>query len=218
MGNARFSLPLQREARAQGEDHQAVRWLLSDGIQEALCAAAEGCLQTSLPAERALATAKHGEQSRLCHLATRSRDLIHRAVLRKRDRAVAQLEAAERALRASKKTRIEHIAFQAYSGPTGAWLPAASRYSVEPEAPGTKAAAAPGTQAAAAPDSAAPAAPENTAAATPGKTAPPSRTAFAAFVRQHGARFRRTLAEERKKAEEAVRRSLHLVPSHMVGV
>ena len=120
MGNARFSLPLQREARAQGEDHEAVRWLLSAGIQEALCAAAEGCLQTSLPAERAIATAKHGEQSRLCHLATRSRDLIHRAVLRKRDRAVAQLEAAERALRASKKTRIEHIAFQAYSGPTGA--------------------------------------------------------------------------------------------------
>ena len=65
MGNARFSLPLQREARAQGEDQEAVRWLLSDGIQEALCAAAEGCLQTSLPEERAVATAKHGEQSRL---------------------------------------------------------------------------------------------------------------------------------------------------------
>ena len=94
MGNARFGLPLQREAKAQGEDHLAVRWIQSDGVQEALRAAAEACLQTSLPAERGLATAKHGEQARLTHLGTRSRDLIHRAWLRKRARAVAQLEAA----------------------------------------------------------------------------------------------------------------------------
>ena len=128
-------MELQKLAQLQGADSLAQRWLESDGVQEALTAAAEGCFQTSLPAERALACAKKEERPRLSHLATASRNLIHRAVLRKRERAVAALDEAERNHEASRKRRIEHVALKDYLGDTGNFLPSAQRFVSAPAAP-----------------------------------------------------------------------------------
>jgi len=105
-----FSAELQAMALSKGEEAQSLGWLQSAGVQSVLYELAHTCFATSLPVEREFATVKLEERSKLSHVGTVSRNMIHRRVLKKRDLAAARLEAAHAQLRSTKKRRVETLA------------------------------------------------------------------------------------------------------------
>ena len=97
-----FSLQLQRDALARGGESEACRFLQTDSFQDMLGKTWEASCGTSLPVERKHAETKHNEKSRLCHLATASRNQIQRDVLRVRDVALQRYQRAEQNVKQNK--------------------------------------------------------------------------------------------------------------------
>ena len=91
----------------------------SDDVQALLFNLAYTVFATNLPAERGLATVKRNEASKLLHVARASCNMIHRRFLRKRDAAVARLEAAENADKRARKMRPNVLALARHSE----WMP-----------------------------------------------------------------------------------------------
>ena len=105
-------LPLQREARDQGSEAEALCWLQSPSCQDMLTQVWRGSSATNLPVERKHVETKRNEKSRLCHLATAGRDQLQRHVLRKRTEAVRILEQAQREQRSVNKMQVPSLAWQ----------------------------------------------------------------------------------------------------------
>ena len=71
-----YSLPLQKEALAQGSDASAARFLSSERIQEEITAIFNQGQASNLDAERMVAQTRHQERDKALTIASASRNMI----------------------------------------------------------------------------------------------------------------------------------------------
>ena len=105
-------LELQRDARAQESDNEALRWLQMSSCQGMLTQMRKGSSAANLPAERKHVETKRNEKSRLCHLATAGRDQLQRHVLRRRAEALRALDQAEKEHRRALHLWVSAVAWE----------------------------------------------------------------------------------------------------------